>query len=773
MAMGSFIELTADFLPSSSQVAGFVGREGLSELYRFRIGVLTSTEDLDLSEARGQAASLRIEHGHGAPHIIQGMVAEAGLLHAWGGRALYELIVVPHVWALTLKHMSRVFVDMSVPEIVEELLEQSDIGAEGFEVKIQGSYFKHPHTSQYKESRWAFISRLLEREGLYYFFEHGDNGEKLIISDHKSLHESSPSAPLRYIPLSGPNDAMSAEAFSVFRSSLTSLPAATRLRDFDYLNPKLDVVADASIAGGSGAHHFHVGDHDFRAPDVAQPLADAAAQAWLARECRYQGRGRVMGIRSGYRFTLSEHPIDTMNREYLAVSAVHSATHAANSSLVRDLLGLRGDGDDYRVDVEAIAAATQYRTPFRTPVPNIASVERAIIDGPADSEYGQIDEHGRYKVKFHFDTDDSALGQGKASTWLRMLQPHGGEIEGFHFPLRKGTEVLVVFLGGNPDRPVIAGALPNALRPSPVTSENHTQNVVQTGGHNRMEMEDEKGQQYFDISTPPKDSRIHLGEPHGEHSHYIVFNTEGDQLVNIGGNKDIEVGGEQKEHVAGSLTETYDTDRTETVTGPVNETYTGPHNTTVAGARAEEVCGCVTELYNAAHQSTVGGARTETLQATETVTVAGLREINAGGRENHNVTGWFNEVSSGGTKIDAPAIHLIGGSTILLTAPNIQIKGAGSVVIETPDFQQLNPQETWFGSLFTGNWATKVTFTGLSMGATAVKVEVAGIAAVADGLAKKAYGAVTRKIGSETDTKASSNEAAGNKSYLCGLFTVT
>src|SRR4029077_9582783 len=135
-----------------------------------------------------------------------------------------------------------------------------------------------------------------------------------------------------------------------------------------------------------------------------------------------------------------------------------------------------------------------------TPWPRIYGFENGTICGAAESEDAQIDDHGRYNVKFKF--AESNLKDGKASTWVRMLQPHGGGIEGWHFPLRKGTEVLFTFLGGDPDRPVIAGVVPNALTPSPVTSANHTTNVIQTGGRNRIELEDSAGQERITISSP-------------------------------------------------------------------------------------------------------------------------------------------------------------------------------------------------------------------------------------------------------------------------------
>jgi type VI secretion system secreted protein VgrG len=185
-------------------------------------------------------------------------------------------------------------------------------------------------------------------------------------------------------------------------------------------------------------------------------------------------------------------------------------------------------------------------------VPRIYGVEEAVICGAATSPYAQIDAHGRYKVKLYFDEGD--LVDGKASTWVRMIQPHGGNPEGHHFPLRKGTEVLLVFLGGDPDRPVIAGAAHNSNKPAVVTESNHTLNVIHTGSDNRIEMEDTQGAQYIDISTPPENTQVHLGATHGPHTHNWVVTTDGTGLLHTGGNHDVTVGGDMTEDVVGDLT---------------------------------------------------------------------------------------------------------------------------------------------------------------------------------------------------------------------------
>ncbi|MFP6685653.1 MAG: contractile injection system protein, VgrG/Pvc8 family, partial [Polyangiaceae bacterium] len=158
--------------PPSARVAGFTGTEGLSQLYHLRIGVLTSGgEEIDLAKVRGFKVSLSITGG-AKPMVLHGMIARIALKHAWLGYALYQLELVPMVWATTLSHHSRVFVDMTVPEIVEQLLKDSGIGSDYYDFQLLNDYPKRFHIGQYKESRWNCISRLLEREGMYYFFDH-------------------------------------------------------------------------------------------------------------------------------------------------------------------------------------------------------------------------------------------------------------------------------------------------------------------------------------------------------------------------------------------------------------------------------------------------------------------------------------------------------------------------------------------------------------------------------------------------------------------------
>jgi type VI secretion system secreted protein VgrG len=240
--------------------------------------------------------------------------------------------------------------------------------------------------------------------------------------------------------------------------------------------------------------------------------------------------------------------------------------------------GKQGKSPSYSIRVEGIPETVQYRPARLTPVPRIYGTEMGTVDGEQHSPYAQIDSHGRYKVQFYFDENDPR--NGKASTWVRMLQPHGGPNEGFHFPLRKDTEVLLVFLGGDPDRPVIAGVVPNAHTPSPVTVDNATHNVILTGGGSRIEIEDNDGGQYIKMTTPPESTLLHMGAQDGSGNN-VHLSSMGHGLVELGGNSVIRIDGTQLEEIHQDLTEHYSEKQTITVGSDRSLTVSGTDTTTV------------------------------------------------------------------------------------------------------------------------------------------------------------------------------------------------
>ena len=497
-------------LPMGANVVGFRGSEGLSRPYAFDVYInVPGTEEVVIEEAIGMKAKLSILDGILEVSSWSGIFASFELVRAIKGNALYHARIVARLWELSLTQHSRMFTKSAtptIPDVIKAVLDEEGITDYDLDHLKATPYPEEEHVCQYRESSLDFIHRWCEREGIYYFFEQTDDGEKVVFVDNKSKHEAVKTGAVRYHP-SASNDRLAGRHFEHFIARHTHTPSSVKLMDYDYLKPTLEVSGNARVSQ-TGVGEVALYGGRFFTSNQGSRLATIRSEELRARAIVYHAVGAAHGLYPGFNFALEDHPHLGLNKEYLTTSVEHFG-------FVSDLAAAWGDlvkhvyDDVYRVDLMAIAADQQYRHPSHTPWPRIDGFENGIVDGPASSEYAQIDDHGRYLVKFKF--DEGTLKDGKASTFVRMMQPHGGAVEGFHFPLRKGTEVMFVFMGGDPDRPVIAGVVPNAQKPSPVLAVNHTQNIIQTGGHNFITLEDQSGSQYINIFCPVFETNLYLG----------------------------------------------------------------------------------------------------------------------------------------------------------------------------------------------------------------------------------------------------------------------
>ncbi len=556
-------------LPPASRVLGFQGVEALSELYQFNINLMVNGPLVDVDAITGEKATLVCsEQVEGGPFRIHGIIASVNVLHATEQATVVAVTLVPQLWQLTLTHHSRVFVDETIVDVIEAVLKDAGLSSEQYELKLSASYPAMEFVCQYQESNFAFISRWMEREGITYYFEQGEEQDKLIITDNRSYHGPLRATPVTYRPALG-EDLYRQEAFGSFNCRSCMLPASVQLADYDYQKPSLDVRGNADISD-KGYGQINVYGENFATPDEANRLAKVRAEGFQARSKIFEGIGRVWGLRSGYTFAVQHHPNPPFNTEYLATRIEHYANQASGSPELQGLLGGAldmltqagssassfcgnplgggmtqlgtagaaaagqqalsavvglasgsGGSDEYSVRVTAMPHEQQYRPPRQTRWPRIYGMENGVIDGAEDSPYAQLDGQGRYHVKINFDESD--LDEGSASAWIRMLQPHGGGTEGFHFPLRKGTEVMLTFQGGDPDRPVISGVLPNAHKMSPVTKKNNRTNIIKTGGSNYIRLDDDDEGRRITFFSPESDSTISLGTPTEEDPKGNIF----------------------------------------------------------------------------------------------------------------------------------------------------------------------------------------------------------------------------------------------------------
>ena len=639
------LSLRADALPDDPKVVVLRGREAISQLYRFEIDVFAAIDpSFDMLQAIGSNATLEIHSGANTPYEFHGILASLEHVQAVSEGALYRLTLVPRLYHLTQTEHSRVFINQSVPDIIETVLQAGGLTAEDYRLALQSSYVARDHVCQYHESDLAFIQRWMERDGIYFFFEQGDEREVMVITDHRSVHSSLRDSPLRYEPYAEENRGHG-EGMYMFRTTAQVLPQSVTLNDYNFHNPELAVTGNAPVSSaGRGA--ITVYGENFLSPAEGRRLASVRAEELLARQQVARGNGRVFYTRPGYTFTLDGHPTGAFNVEYVATEIEHFGNQSGESfgekGPLRHILNPEYE-DEYRVHLVAIPSTVQFRPERKTPKPRIYGMEIGIIDGPANSPYAQIDADGCYKVKVKF--DESGLDQGGASLWVRMLQPHGGTVEGCHFPLRKGTEVMLTFEGGDPDRPVIAGMLHNPETPSPVTSANSTKNVLQTGGHNRIEMEDQSGSQYIRLSTPTENSFLQLGKPDGGYN--INLGTDGDGHVHTGRTYDVDVDTDHTAHVKGEVTENYDksqdttvkVDHTLTVGGDHTVDVAGDHELDVDGDQTITVKGELTEKVTKDVDETYSADHTTTVTKDQTITVKGDQEVTVKGDQTIDVTG--------------------------------------------------------------------------------------------------------------------------------------
>lgn len=504
--------LTSSALPPNTRVAGFHGSERLSKPYVFDIYFSVETLPgvplvFDLADAVYAKATLTIALGNNAPWSYSGILASVRLVRAAESAVLFHAQLVPQLWQLVLTKHSRIWTKKSCIDVIKDVLDEAGID---HEFRLDAAYEVEEQITQYKESNLAFIQRWMDREGMYYYFEQVDGSDLLVITDNKSVHTSLRTSPARYWPQSDYNDIASKQAFDNFAATHNALPASVKLIDYDYARPLLDVSSTVSVETNAVGEIAEYGGRFF-SPQDAQRLATIRAEEQLKNKTTFESTGAVTALSAGFKFVLEDHPLVQYNAEYLVTRIDHYGYDAQFGPAWGTLVQAKYT-DVYRVELDSISADIQYRNGQLTPWPRIDGYENAIVDGPAQSIYAQIDDQGRYNVKFKF--DEGSNNGGKASTFVRMAQPHGGSQEGFHFPLRKNTEVICSFLGGDPDRPVITGVVHNMLNQSVVTQNNYTQNIVRSGSLNHIVMEDTAGSMWVEMYCPIFATTLFMG--HGE-----------------------------------------------------------------------------------------------------------------------------------------------------------------------------------------------------------------------------------------------------------------
>ena len=498
-------------------VVNFQGFEAVSKPYEFDILLVSTAAELNLDDILEASAVFKIHRGDSDDVLFNGILADFEQLHEFNNHIFYRAKLVPKLWWLSLTTHNQVFIQQSVSDLVRLALQDSELETSDFDLSgLNESYDVREYVCQYGESHFQFISRWLEREGIYYYFYQDDDGERIVFSDDLTTQDSlEQGAELFYSPASGLESTHLSEIIYSFTCRQKQLPREIILKDYDYENPSLDVKGSA-IVDPKGRGESHIYGHYFKTPEEGDRLAQIFAEQMLSEKQCFYGESTVPYMVPGYTFSLLNHYRGDYNQDYFIVEITHKGSQRGCLS-PEIIAGLKNHAttqpDDlvtYSNNFKAIPAVTQFRPEKTTERPKISGTLHAKIDAEGDGEYAEMDEFGRYKVRLPFDINDDHL-DGRASAFIRMMQPYAGADKGMQFPLTKGTEVMLTFTDGHPDRPLIAGAVNNPETPGPVNADNYSESVIRTAGNNKIRMEDKSGSERMVLESPASNSWIRIG----------------------------------------------------------------------------------------------------------------------------------------------------------------------------------------------------------------------------------------------------------------------
>jgi type VI secretion system secreted protein VgrG len=548
-------------------VVEFEGEEQISAPYRFSLTLATREKQLDPKDVVRKKAMLGIKCPQGKSSF-GGVVWSLHFLHSRNDIFFYKAVLVPHLQLLSLTQHNQVFLNLTLPQILEQVLKDSAITE--YDMKLTGSYSQLEYICQYNETNLQFISRLMEQSGISYFFRQGDQGETLVMTDNRAAHMPLQDKPLLYLPPSGLDDPERDFKVSKLVQETAIVPQTVVLKSYNYQTPNLDLKVQAEVSPEGVGTHYSYGEF-YQTVSEGQRLAGIRAEELLAGQEVFLGAGTSPFLAAGWLFSLAMHPLDAFNASYLAVAVEHHGRDKATLTAGLDQHADQAEeANFYRNAFRAILSHKQYRPPRVTPKQRIHGYLSAFIDAEGNGKYAFLDSMGRYKVRLPFDL--AGRPDGHASCWLRLAEPYAGDGHGMHFPLLKGTEVFLSFVDGDPDRPVIASTAYNGQSPNLLQDKNAPVGVIKSAASNQIVFNDQQGREFMGMWSPFHNSGIALGsvKPGGGGSIAVQTNGDYEKFVNGGENS--------------------------IILGSASEIVGGTDVGVVAGAKADVVLGMTTEV---------------------------------------------------------------------------------------------------------------------------------------------------------------------------------
>ena len=607
------------------------GREALSELYEFRLGLRSDDPDIDCQALLGETVAVELIAQLGQTRYFSGQIVKLAALGMRGGYWYYEATIAPKLWHASRRSDFRIWQELTVRDIANQVLQANAIN---FEWRLKNNYKTWEYLVQYGETDFAFLSRLFEREGIYYWFEHGPNGEKMIIGDHLSTHEAF--AGYEQIPFYPPDAAMvDVDHYQEWCAEREAESGCFTHADYDFRHPSKDLTTEYNDPRGHLFDQYEIYAYpgNYVEPGDGKNYAIARLEALQRDQDTVKLRGNVRGAVPGCRFSLFNHPRSDQNRELLITSARYEITNNDYEAGLNS--GLNSEQGQYWVQVGGIPADRQFRPELRTPKPRTRGTETAVVVGPQGSEI-HTDQYGRVKVHFHWDRYGAR--DGSDSCWIRVSTSWAGKGFGSISIPRVGHEVVIDYEYADPDRPLIVGQVYNTETMPPwglPASQNQSGILSRTtpdgSEGNALRFDDSAGAEQFMMHAQYNmDTTVNNNETHS---------VSVDRTTDIGANEKCTVGGTRTTTVTGDETLTCDASRTKTVAGDEKNSTTGTRTTTVTGDEKLTCEANRTKTITGNETSDITGDRKKTVGGDDTTDITGNREKTVTGNETAIITG--------------------------------------------------------------------------------------------------------------------------------------
>lgn len=623
-------------------LAGFEGVEAVSAPFAFRLDLVSEYKDVDPAEVVRKPAAIGYAMRDGGWRTIHGIVNRFVQLGQRQNLVRYRAELVPWLWFLSLSRDCRIYQNLSVLEIVQDVFKSQ--GYSDFDIKTTRSYSKRVFCVQYRETHLDFVSRLLQEEGIFYFFRHEKDRHVLVLADGKSAIEPVQGSPrVRFAPQPAPGE----EVVTTLEHETVAHVGRVTLRDYDYLQPTLQLECSLE---GDGREQVYDYPGNYATLEAGDRYARLMLEAEEATGQVIRGGGGFGALQSGSRFELEGHFRGDLNASYTVLRVSHEGRGG-------DFTEWDSGPFEYHNEFVAIPHNTTFRPLRTTPRPFIRGFQTARVVGPSGKEV-YVDEHGRIKLQFHWDR----LGKSDetSSCWVRVASPWAGKGWGAVSIPRIGSEVVVEFLDGDPDRPIVVGCVHNAQQTPPfdlpdagIQMGMKTRSSPNGGGYNEISMTDTKGKEAVTVHAQ-YDMTTSVGNDATE-------TVQNNRSLTVNVNDTVKVGAKQNITTGANQTITVGADQSLTVTGKQDVT-TGAKQTVTVGADRTLTIGGKDTISTGSDYSLSSGGKLAASSSTNTTIKAGANvEVTAGGTIKLSAGGSSIEIGPSGVTIKGAIVDVQGG----------------------------------------------------------------------------------------------------------------